>query len=341
MAGDGDSRYVRVQELADLLRAYGVTPTRQRTVAASAARSLLAALTPGAGKTTHWPAGTPGGKGGQFRPHSGGGGPLSDKEFESRVEKVASVMSQAYSTHATARRFTDANGAWAPQRDALHREIAAQMYARAAKVPRQGRAVFSGGLPGAGKTTVLSKHAGIDPSDYFVISADDVKEELARRGLVPQVPGHPDLSPMERTVLVHAESRRIADLAADMAYRNKTNVIWDFTMGAPDEVETRVQAMRAHGYTDISGVFVEIPVEVSIGRALGRYRQGQDAHRAGNGMGGRFLPPSVVRSYMGQTGSTISREAFEATRHLLDDWSIFDNAVDGRAPILIEKREGR
>ena len=316
----------------------------QPAISQQSARQLLGALTRKFDLKDHprWGAGTPGGKGGEFRPDidGGGAGPLSDHEFESRQHKVGSVMSQAFGTHATHKQFADGNGAWHPQRDALHRQIAVDLYARAANVPRQGRAVFSGGLPGAGKTTVLSKHAGIDLSDYFVISADDVKEELAKRGLVPEVPGHPDLSPMERTVLVHEESRRIANLTADMAYRDKRNVIWDFTMGAPEEVQTRVEAMRAHGYTDISGILVEIPIETSIQRALSRYREGVDAHRAGKGLGGRYLPPSVVHSYRSPTGSTINRDAFDATRHLLDDWSIFDNSVHGRKPILIGKKEG-
>jgi hypothetical protein len=47
---------------------------------------------------------------------------------------------------------------------------------------------------------VLGKHAGIDLTRYLTINPDDVKEEMGRRGLIPDVPG---LSPMEASDLVH------------------------------------------------------------------------------------------------------------------------------------------
>ena len=54
-----------------------------------------------------------------------------------------------------------------------------------------------------GKGTILAKHAGIDTSKYLVIDPDQIKEQMARRGMIPEVEG---LSPMERSVLVHEES---------------------------------------------------------------------------------------------------------------------------------------
>jgi len=269
------------------------------------------------------------------------GRPMTDVEFNARVERVAEVMKGAFTTHGSDVLYSDGNGVWDPERDAIHREIAADMYAQASHVPRDGRAVMSGGLGGAGKTSVLREHAGIDPGQYFTINPDDVKEEMARRGLVPEVPGHPDLSPMERAALVHAESRRIAELMADMAYRDRRNVIWDITMGSPEEISTRVNAMRANGYRDISGVFVDIPVEVSVERALGRYRQGADELRAGSGLGGRFVPPDVIRSYLTPHGTTMNKDAFLGMRSMFDDWSMFDNSVWGRAPRLVDKGVGR
>ena len=40
-------------------------------------------------------------------------------------------------------------------------------------------------------------------SQYLMINPDDIKEEMARRGMVPEIEG---LSPMEASDLVHEES---------------------------------------------------------------------------------------------------------------------------------------
>ena len=64
-----------------------------------------------------------------------------------------------------------------------------------------------GGLGGAGKTTILKGQANVDLSRYLMINPDDIKEEMAQRGLVPHIEG---LSPMEASDLVHEESSAIA-----------------------------------------------------------------------------------------------------------------------------------
>lgn len=273
-----------------------------------------------------------------------GGGGMSDAEFDARQERVGRVIGESYDTHGTHVTHRDSNGAWAPERDAVHREIASDLYeaAVARGVPAEGRAVFSGGLGGAGKGTVLREHAGINVSDYVTVDPDAVKEALAERGLIPEIPEHPDLSPMERSVLVHPESQRISALIADMAYRDRRNIIWDTTMGSAEWTASVVADLRnRHGYTDVRGVFVDIPVEVSIERALQRYRLGQDDYLAGKGLGGRFVEPSYILSQRSPRGGTINRDAFDRLRDQFDTWSLFDNATHGHPPRLLAEGRGR
>lgn len=212
------------------------------------------------------------------------------------------------------------------------------MYQKAEQVPNERRAVVAGGLGGAGKTTVLKGHAGVNPDHYLTINPDDIKEEMARRGLVPKVPGHGDLSPMERAPLVHEESSRIASLLADRAYRDGKNVIWDITMSSESSVAKRVAALRAHGYRSITGIFVDIPVEVSVDRAAGRYRGGAEDYRNGKGLGGRFVPPAVIRAQRTSGGSTVNRQVFDRLKGQFTDWSVYDNS--GSAPKLVEQKKG-
>ena len=44
------------------------------------------------------------------------------------------------------------------------------------RVPCERKAIVAGGLPGAGKTTVLPEFAGIDLSQYLMINPDVIKE---------------------------------------------------------------------------------------------------------------------------------------------------------------------
>lgn len=256
---------------------------------------------------------------------------MTDDQFTTRGRRVEQLIGKAAGTLATEHTQRTA-GAWKPERDRIHRQIADELYAQAAHVPNNGEAVIAGGLGGAGKTTVLKGHAGIDPAKYLTINPDDIKEELAKRDLIPDVPGAAELSPLERAVLVHEESSRIARLLAERAYRDRKNVIWDITMSSEKSVRERVTAMREAGYKQLTGVFVDIPVEVSVSRAMGRYRRGVDAYNAGKGYGGRFVPPAIIRRQQTSSGRTVNRETFDKMHSVFDSWSMFDNSVDGRAP---------
>ena len=260
--------------------------------------------------------------------------PMTDEEFEARQQYVAATVAAAVPTYATEFTQTDSSGHWLPERDALHHEIAAELYARAAHVPRDGRAIIAGGLGGAGKSTVLRDHMGVDAGEYLTLNPDDVKEIMAERGLIPDVPGT-DLSPMERAALVHEESSAITQLLAHMAYQDQTNVIWDITMSSQSSVDSRVSALRRHGYNDVVGVFVDIPVETSVDRALTRYRRGQDLYRAGHGPGGRFVPPAVIRAQQTPEGITVNRQTFDAMQGQFDTWTVFDNS--GTRPVMVEE----
>ena len=259
--------------------------------------------------------------------------PEQVKEREARIERAMNANFHL----STARTQRGSNGAYTRERDAIHRQIVEDMYAKARKVPREGKAIIAGGLGGAGKTTVLRDHAGVDPSKYFTVNSDDIKEELARRGLIPEVPGEPDLAPMERVSLVHQESSRIAMMLADRAYRDRRNMIWDLTMASDVAVRPQVEDLRRAGYRHIKSVFVDIPVEKSVQRALGRYRAGLDAWQDGEGLGGRFVPPGIIRAQK-RGNSTVNRQVFESLKSQFDDWQLFDNSVDGRPPKLVAQK---
>jgi hypothetical protein len=263
---------------------------------------------------------------------------MSQEEYATHLTRVEAVLDQAVEDGQTTDQLhtvgKDEKGrdVYTKARVEQHQRIIDKVTRGWDEVPNGGRAVIAGGLGGAGKSTVLGKYAGIDQSQYATLNPDDVKELMAEAGMIPDVSG---LSPMEASALVHEESSHIVGILAEMAYRQKKNVIWDITMSGQDSVQKRIDDLRASGYGFINGVFVDIPVETSVVRALGRHRRGAEQYRAGEGAGGRFVPPHIIRKNNPTPGSTAqsrNREVFDAQRVQFNSWSVYDNS--GTAPVL-------
>jgi predicted ABC-type ATPase len=262
--------------------------------------------------------------------------PLTDAEYAEHLAEVETKLDQARAAGlATDVQHTIDRDreVWSDERQAVHDEIVKALYARAASVPCEYKAILAGGPAGAGKTTVLSAHADVDSTQYFMINPDTVKEEMARRGLIPEVGG---LSPMESSDLVHEESSFIARRLGHLAQADGKNLVWDITMSKETSIERRVDGLRSVGYSHIEAIFVDIPIEVSLRRAAERHRDGHDQYRLGNGLGGRYVPPRLILDQADQDWGSKNRGNFERTKGLFDGWSRYDNSIDGRPPLLVE-----
>jgi len=265
--------------------------------------------------------------------------PLDDKQLKAHVAAVESTVDAAVKRGLSTDKTMTLDGkgqVWNPERAKLHNEIVNDLYGKAANVPNEGKGLFSGGLGGAGKTTTLANpKTGIDQSQFLTINPDDIKEIMAERGMIPDIPGEVPLSPMEKVSLIHEESSHIANLLAQRAYADKKNVTWDITMASEGSVAKRIAEMKKNGYTNLDAVFVDIPVEKSVQRAMARYRRGMEAYRNGQGAGGRYVPPSVIRKNASTSFSSANRENFEKLRDQFNNWQVWDNSVDGREPRLV------
>lgn len=243
---------------------------------------------------------------------------------------VAKARADGLESH-VAHTMDERNEVWMPERRRLHDEILDDIMDRARGVPRDGKAIFAGGLGGAGKSTCLKGHAGVDPGEYVTLNPDDMKEELAKRDAIPKVEG---LSPMEASTLVHEEASFLALSLADRCYQERANVMWDITMSSQKSVLSRVDALSQKGY-DMRMVFVDIPPEVSKERAEARHRRGWEAHRQGEGLGGRYLPPGVTDAQADPEYTSKNLRVFESVKGSSSSWEVWDNSVHGRDPQLV------
>jgi predicted kinase len=262
--------------------------------------------------------------------------PLTDAEHAEHVAEVRERLAYAHGAGLeTHLQYTldQEHELWTDDRDALHDEIVEYLYSRSSGVPCDGKAILAGGLPGAGKTTVLNQFAHIDLSQYMVINPDLIKKEMAERGLIPSVDG---LSPLEASDLVHEEASHLAKRLANRAEADGRNVIWDFTMSKTTSIARRIESLRAAGYTRVEGVFVDIPIDVSVRRADVRHRQEHDEYRAGRGLGGRHIPESTIMKNADDSWGSGNRKNFEELKSRFDGWSRYDNSAHGEAPVLVE-----
>jgi predicted ABC-type ATPase len=263
---------------------------------------------------------------------------LSDADYKAHVVDVESGLDTAGKAGLSNAELHTLNGdrvTWTPERNKIQAKIIADEYAKVTDVPCDRQAIIAGGLGGAGKTTVLAEHAGIDRSKYVTINPDSFKEKLAEEGLIADVPG---LSPMETTVLAHDESSLLARRLALLAMSEGKNIIWDITLSSKDSAVGRVQELRAAGYEHIKGIFVDIPIETSLARSEARHRRGHDEYLNGKGFGGRYVPPEVITRQFDKDHGTANRRTFEEIKDNLSDWAIYDNSVDGRPPMLVDRK---
>jgi predicted kinase len=262
--------------------------------------------------------------------------PLTDAEHAEHVSEVRALLDKARADGLVTKflhTIDSDHEQWSDDRTGMHDAIITDLYGAAREVPCERRAVLAGGLPGAGKTTVLEQFAGIDRSRYLTINPDEIKSEMAKRGMVPNVEG---LSPMEASDLVHEESSHIAKRLAGRAMREGKNVIWDITMSSRESTEERISGLKDFGYSHVQGIFVDIPVDVGVRRVNARHREGHDDYRAGHGEGGRFVPADVIAAQADPDWGSRNRRTFEQVKPHLDAWLQCDNSVDGRHPQLVD-----
>jgi predicted kinase len=262
--------------------------------------------------------------------------PLTDGEFAERVQTVREQNDWGRREGlATDARYLDEDGIWSAERQDAHDAIVGDLYEAAAGVPSERQAIMAGGLGGAGKSTVLDSYANVDRSRYLTINPDNIKEEMAKRGLIPELPG---LSPMEASDLVHEESSHIAKMLARHAMADGKNLIWDITMSSPDSALSRLEVLHAKGYST-RGIFVDITVDEAVKRAEARHRIGHEDYRAGLGFGGRYVPPEVTKAQADDDWGSVNRRTFEQVKSRFTEWAVYDN--NGVAPVLVKASQAR
>jgi len=202
---------------------------------------------------------------------------------------------------------------YTPERKKLHDSIYAEMTKSAVCIKQeQPIAILMGGAPGSGKSTFLQKNAEYMTSEkIWKVDTDEVREFL------PEYEGWNSGATHEEAAMI---TRRLME-----NYDNpcKHDVLYDGTMKNARKYIPIIKQLKKDGYK-VFIAYMEIPKEISIQRAMGRYQ----SNKGGKQKYGRYVPLFVIEEFF-QTGD----EVFQQIKPMVDGYI----KVDSLTQEIIEK----
>lgn len=228
------------------------------------------------------------------------------------------------------------------ERDKQHQKIISEMRSKIDHIPCERKAIIAGGLGGSGKSSALHDSPDINSNEYYRIDPDEFKEELAKRGMIPKVPG---TTPMEVSTIVHEESSYLSKRLEASLRNEGRNIIIDSTLASAKTSNAKVDNLRNDGYS-VDGLFVDVTTETSKQRSNNRYVSGLQEYclkgEEGNeSLGGRYLPPDIIDQQKSDLPDVNSRNAENFVNLVgegkLDNVTVFDNNGDGPREMPYEK----
>jgi predicted ABC-type ATPase len=266
--------------------------------------------------------------------------PLTDAEYAAHVEWLNQTLVDARAAGlAYEDAFRDSNGQWSTEREEYFEEIVDELYAEltvkkdGTTKPLDKKSLLLGGLPGAGKTSILMDAVGGAEAldDWVQVNSDIFKEKIAMRGDAPSIPG---VGQLETADLIHKQSSRLALLLESRLIAEGYNVIFDGTMGG-DPPPVSIPDLRQWGYS-VDGIFVDVPIDTSLQRVQDRHRRGIDRLRnpdSDDTVGGRYVPSQIIeKNRVGDSTRNIIN--FNDLTGSMDRWASYDNT--SRPPVLLD-----
>jgi len=226
-----------------------------------------------------------------------------DKEALEHLENIAKNEPDTKLLHTV--EVIDADGnkqlVYTPERIKLHDEIIKDLTKDAVCISNDTPiAVLTGGAPGSGKSSFLKKYGEYLTSDkIFHIDADLVRERI------PEYKGW-------NASATHQESRDVVNELIDTFDKPcKHDLLYDGTMSNAKKYIPLIKRIKGLGYK-VFIVFMDIPKEVSVERALGRFQRG--------GAKGRYVPAEVIEDFY-STG----KKGLDEIKNAVDGYMVVDS----------------
>ncbi len=224
---------------------------------------------------------------------------LIDQESLAQMDVCISMQPQTKELNSIDEEYT-------PERKRLHKFII-DKFKRDVKCVTQTQpiAVLTGGPPGSGKTTFLKKRAPwLLSKEVFHIDADEVRAEL------PEYKGWNSAATQRETKDI------VMELIDTVGLPCEFDLVYDGTMNKMKSYFPLINKLKNLGYK-IYVIYMDVPKEVSIERALGRYQRS-----------GRYVPMEVINEVFDN-----GYVAFNEIKTMIDGWVM----VDGVENTIIDK----
>lgn len=239
----------------------------------------------------------------QCPPMAADGKPRVDEEALTQLERCIKSLTPT-------KVLNQVNGKYTAQRLKLHEKIYKEVLDVRPCNAKQPIAVFTGGLPGAGKSTFIRK-AGYDwmlnSHLVFHIDADDIRAKL------PEYKGwNADQTHLETKDLVNELIGRIGKPC-------RHHLLYDGTMKTYRDYYPMIDVLKKMGY-EVYVIFMLIDPEVAKQRAINRYRNGNDGFH-------RYVPLSII-----DNNSNMGRQPMDMLKDKVDGYLL----VDGQTQQILE-----
>ncbi|MCS5717979.1 zeta toxin family protein [Herbiconiux sp. CPCC 205763] len=198
-------------------------------------------------------------------------------------------------------------------------------------------AVITAGPPGAGKTTAIASRA--DLVGYRHIDADAFKDALLIESrdsgrldewMAQRLSDGRPVSVRELSAFVHAESTAVANRMRQRSLQHQENVVILGTLSSTEHLETLLGDLDEHGYEALVVLRAEVPAGTAVRRSTDRWWT--DRCEVRSGLGGRFVPPLVIRELYPSPSATSAASRCsvnaEALRRRAEDYGWEVTLVD-------------
>jgi len=164
----------------------------------------------------------------------------------------------------------------------------------------------TGGLPGAGKSSVL-EHREAFPGGTVRIDSDKIKTML------PEYEGW-------NAALLHEESSAIVQELFRRSTSEGRDMVYDATLKTTSKAEELMSGLGNMNY-DVNVIYVDIPMAMSMERAINRFVN----------EGGRYVSPMYIATHDSKNVRTLSE-----IRDNVTSWEHWDNSQPaGQEPTLL------
>jgi len=217
---------------------------------------------------------------------------LTDDEYDRHYEYIRRIRKGATSTHKQFTKTVKGKAVYVDERLEQHEQIVTNLSEAYKAVPNEGRVLVVGGITGAGKTTAVKSNSELQADSYASVNPDDVKIEMVKLGMTPEIPG---VLPLETDELIKYEAGVVTDKVYEKLSAEKKNLVIDRTLASANSITKTLDDLRAKGYSDFTGVFVDVDPDEAYARIRSRHHKGLNHYlKTGEGHGERPVPGSAI-----------------------------------------------